>query len=69
MGEKSLKSKEIPCANCQSWAKKEKKFSCNPDECKGLTAWLYENAPNMTKDKANLQFTVKFPVSACQYIV
>jgi hypothetical protein len=69
MGEKGEKNKEIPCANCHSWVKRQKKFVCNPDECKGLNAWLYENAPNMTKDTANLQFAVKLPVSACQYIV
>jgi hypothetical protein len=68
MGEKSEKNKEIPCANCHLWVKKQKKFSCNPDECKGLTAWLYENAPNMNK-AAGLQFAVKLPISACQYIV
>ncbi len=63
MGEKA----EIPCANCQSWAKKEKKFTCNPDECKGLTTWLIENAPQINKDDLKVQ--VRLPVSANQYIV
>jgi hypothetical protein len=58
---------EIPCTACQSWDRKQKKFSCNPDDCKELTKWLFANAPKLCKEKAQLQ--VNLPEIAIQYIV
>jgi len=59
------KQSEVPCANCQSW--KEKKFSCNPDDCKVLTVWLLEHAPQLST--GTIQMQVQFPEIAVQYVV
>jgi hypothetical protein len=61
------KQGEIPCASCRSWAKKQKKFSCNPDECKGLTQWIFANAPNLNSE--NVKLLVALPECATQYVV
>jgi hypothetical protein len=61
------KKGEIPCSSCDSWKKKEKKFSCNPDSCPELTAWLRKNAPQLNPDAVQLQ--VNLPEIAFQYIV
>jgi len=61
------KQAEIPCASCRSWVKKQKKFSCNPDECKGLTEWILSNAPEL--GGGNIKKLVMLPVSAMQYVV
>jgi hypothetical protein len=58
---------EIPCAACQSWKKEQKKFSCNPDNCKVLTAWLFEKAPRLSTSKIQMQ--MQLPVPANQYVV
>jgi stringent starvation protein B len=57
---------EIPCASCQSWNRKQKKFSCNPHLCKGLTDWMNENAslPNEV-----VQIQMHLPETAIQYVV
>jgi len=61
------KKGEIPCASCNSWKKQQKKFSCNPDSCKELTAWLVKNAPQLSPDAVQVQ--VHLPEVALQYIV
>jgi hypothetical protein len=61
------KQGEIPCANCQSWKKKEKKFSCIPDGCKELNAWLLEHAPQTSA--GTIQMQVRLPEIAVQYVV
>jgi hypothetical protein len=40
---------EIPCASCQSWNGRQKKFFCNPNLCKGLSDWMQEHTsiPNI----------------------
>ncbi len=60
-------AKEIPCATCQSWKKAQKKFSCDPNACKMLTAWLFENAAHLNEPKIHMQLA--FPEPAKQYIV
>jgi len=35
---------EIPCLACQKWNATVKSFSCNPNECKKLSEWLFEHA-------------------------
>jgi hypothetical protein len=57
---------EIPCASCQSWNGKLKKFSCNPNLCKGLTEWMHEHA---SIPSAAEQIQVHLPETAIQYIV
>jgi hypothetical protein len=59
------KQKEIPCASCQSWVKKQKKFSCNPDDCKGLADWLFANAPHLNDEYAQ----IRLKEIANQYVV
>ncbi len=61
------KQAEIPCSSCRSWNKEQKKFSCNPDGCKELTAWLFANAPQLCEDSIQLQ--VRLPEIAVQYVV
>jgi hypothetical protein len=61
------KQAEIPCASCQCWNRKQRKFSCNPDACKGLTAWLFANSPQLCRD--NVQLQVRLPEIAIKYIV
>jgi hypothetical protein len=58
--------KEIPCASCQSWNGKQKKFSCNPNYCKGLSEWMqaHSSLPNAME-----QIQVQLPETAIQYIV
>ncbi|MCW4003552.1 MAG: hypothetical protein NWE95_06540 [Candidatus Bathyarchaeota archaeon] len=61
------KQAEIPCTSCQSWNSKQKKFSCNPDDCKELTTWLFANAPQLRKETVQLQ--VRLPEIAIKYVV
>jgi hypothetical protein len=61
------KQAEIPCASCRSWVKKQKKFSCNPDQCTGLTEWIFSNAPNLNSE--NVKLLVALPECATQYVV
>lgn len=61
------KQDEIPCANCQSWKRNEKKFSCNPDDCKTLTAWLLEHVPQLST--GTIQMQMQLPETAIQYVV
>jgi hypothetical protein len=61
------KQKEIPCANCQSWKRNQKKFSCIPNDCKDLTSWLLQNAPHMKAE--TLQMQLQLPEPIIQYIV
>jgi hypothetical protein len=61
------KQDDIPCANCQSWIRKEKKFSCNPDSCKQLTVWLLEHKPQV--DSGTIHMQVPLPEIASQYVV
>jgi hypothetical protein len=58
---------EIPCASCRSWVKKHKKFSCNPDQCRGLTEWIFANAPQLSD--GNIKLLVMLPECATQYVV
>ena len=57
----------IPCANCPSWKQEERKFSCNPDNCKQLNMWLLEHAPQLKADPTHMQ--VRLPEIAVQYVV
>ena len=57
---------EIPCASCQSWNGKEKKFSCNPNHCKGLSEWMHEHNSKLS---AMEQIIFRRPDTAIQYIV
>jgi hypothetical protein len=57
---------EIPCASCQSWNGKEKKFSCNPNRCKGLSEWMHEHS---SKTGGMEQILLQRPDTAIQYIV
>jgi hypothetical protein len=57
----------IPCMQCDSWKKKERKFSCNPNDCKVLTEWLLGHAPVLTKDTVQMQ--VHLPDVAIRYVV
>lgn len=61
------KQEEIPCANCDSWKRKEKKFSCNPDDCKVLTAWFLDYVPQLKT--GTIQMQVHLPEVAIQYVV
>jgi hypothetical protein len=61
------KKSEIPCTSCQSWNRKEKKFSCNPEDCKELTTWLSDNAPQLCKGSVQMQ--VHIPEVAIKYVV
>jgi hypothetical protein len=45
--------------------KDKKKFFCVPNECKVLTVWLLEHAPQVHVQKNELQF----PEIASQYVV
>jgi hypothetical protein len=64
------KKAEIPCASCRSWVKKQKKFSCNPDECSGLTEWMFANAPHISGgENGNVKLLVRLPMIATQYVV
>jgi hypothetical protein len=57
---------EIPCSSCQSWNGRQKKFSCNPNVCKGLSEWMHEHTsiPNAAE-----QIQVQLPETATQYVV
>jgi hypothetical protein len=57
---------EIPCASCQSWNGKEKKFSCNPNHCKGLSEWMHEHNSKLS---AMEQILLRRPETVVQYIV
>jgi hypothetical protein len=57
----------IPCADCRLWNAKEKKFSCKPKDCKELSAWLLQYAPQLSAEKAQMQ--VQLPETAIQYVV
>ena len=61
------KQAEIPCANCDSWKRKEKKFSCNPDACKVLTSWFLDNMPQLKTGEIPMQVHVR--EVAIQYVV
>jgi hypothetical protein len=56
---------EIPCASCQSWNGKQKKFSCNPNTCKGLSEWMHGHS----QPSAIEQILVHRPETAIQYVV
>jgi hypothetical protein len=57
---------KIPCASYQSWNGRQKKFSCNPNFCKGLSEWMQEHAsiPSVSE-----QIQVHLPETATQYVV
>jgi hypothetical protein len=57
---------EIPCAACQSWNKREKKFSCNPHICKGLIKWIQEHVSIPSSPE---QIQMHLPETATQYVV
>jgi hypothetical protein len=57
---------EIPCASCQSWNGKQKKFSCNPNHCKELSEWMHERN---SQPSAMEQIQVQLPETAIQYVV
>ena len=57
---------EIPCANCQSWNAKLRKFSCKPHDCKKLTTWLLQHAPQLKPDPAEMGVP---PVTSIPYVV
>jgi hypothetical protein len=59
---------EIPCASCHSWVKKQRKFSCKPDECPGLSKWIFSNAPNLGGDDG-VRLLAGLPECAMQYVV
>jgi hypothetical protein len=48
-------TEEIPCAKCQSYNGKEKKFSCNPDNCKELSTWLFEHVIQLREESPRIQ--------------
>ena len=57
---------EIPCANCQSWNAKLRKFSCKPHDCKKLSAWLVRYAPQLRPDSAEMEM---LPETSIRYVV
>jgi hypothetical protein len=57
---------EIPCTSCQSWNGKQKKFSCNPNLCKGLSEWMNDHASLPSAEK---QSQMHLPETALQYVV
>jgi len=57
---------EIPCASCHSWNSKQKRFSCNPNQCKGLSEWMNEHGPQ-TITAQHIQ--AQSPETAIQYVV
>ena len=57
---------EIPCATCQSWNAKLRKFSCRPNDCKKLSAWLVQYAPQLRSDSAEVE---AFPETSIRYVV
>jgi len=59
--------KDIPCASCQLWKQKEKKFLCNPDDCKILTKWFFIHAPQVMSGK--MQTDVQVTEVSLKYIV
>ena len=61
------KQEDIPCANCELWKQKEKKFLCNPDDCKILTEWFFVHAPQLKAGRMKVQMQV--PEVSMQYVV
>jgi hypothetical protein len=57
---------EIPCASCQSWNGRQKKFFCNPTLCKGLSDWMQEHTsiPSVAE-----QIQMRISETAIQYVV
>lgn len=58
---------EIPCAACQSWKSKTRKFSCEPNECRKLTVWLLQNAPQLIPNLPEIE--ARLPEKAVSYVV
>ena len=54
---------EIPCSDCHKWDAKAKSFSCNPNECRKLSEWLFDHAQIERVE------TVHFVVVPIQYVV
>jgi hypothetical protein len=46
---------EIPCATCKSWNAKLRRFSCKPHDCKELSEWLLQYAPQLGPDVAAME--------------
>jgi hypothetical protein len=45
---------DIPCSACLLWHPEKKSFSCDPNSCKKLSAWLLKHAEDNaveTQDK------------------
>ena len=57
---------EIPCASCQSWNAKRRKFSCKPQDCKELSEWLMQYAPQLKPDQAGMD---GLPETSIRYVV
>ena len=57
---------EIPCASCQSWNGRQKKFFCDPNRCKGLSEWMHEHA---SIPSAPEQIQIRLSETAIQYVV
>jgi hypothetical protein len=61
------REEEIPCAVCHSWNAKEKKFSCEPRECKELSAWLLKHAAHLSRETPQMQ--AHYSETTIQYVV
>jgi hypothetical protein len=57
---------EIPCAKCHSYKAKDKKFSCNPQDCKELSDWIFENVTQLRTESLQTQ---RCPEIAVRYVV
>jgi hypothetical protein len=57
---------EIPCATCKSWNPKLRKFSCKPHDCKELSAWLLQYAPQLGPNEAEMGV---LPEESIRYVV
>ena len=58
---------EIPCAACKSWNAKLRKFACKPHDCKKLSTWLVQYAPQLRTDSAETE--VQLPETSIRYVV
>jgi len=44
----------IPCVACKSYNAKSGKFSCKPHDCKQLSKWLLQHAPQLKEDAVEM---------------
>jgi hypothetical protein len=60
-------TQEIPCATCKSWNAKLRRFSCKPQDCKELSAWLLQYVPQLGSNP--LETEVQLSEESIPYVV